>query len=737
MTRLHLHIGGPKTGTTSFQKALARDGALDNTEFWTPNLGRVRNGGHHHLLLRLLGIFEQPGQRLDPIDQLKEAARSQTGDAIISSEFGTRFLKYYDNLFQFMLGQFNEVFDEISIIQVWRNSASLISSRYQQSLCNLNHIDDFETFAERAYSEEAYLLKRTLAGYGRGRKTNQIAYRDADNKYNSIDAICARIGVKFAKTDDDVTMNKSRPLAQLAATKWLIEETGLRPRKHPKFHNQLIHNLIKETIDDLGGDKARFQGFTPEMFSENQTRNQSIREKFAALHWGQSWEEATAPKGEVPTVNLSVDYMPEDSRKLAREVVGIVKEKLPRIFATPIKRGDHAKSLDTSDAEFFRLNNEVLRPKRAARPRRELFLHVGGHKTGTTSFQALLKPPTLDLENSGLWTPHLGQGADGAHHHLIYRIIGAYSAIDGADVETALRSLSDANPRPCIISSEFCHHLMIFQPSLFRLVIRSLQRIFDEVTVIQVIRDTAPLINSHYQQVLCNFLTNDSFGDYTRTYLESQRRLLSRTLNGFGMGLEITCLPYQPHKKGFNSVDQLAEAIGLKVTSKLARVNERRSIGQMIAAKQLMDSEAVDTYGMIHAQRFRVYTAILNALADAPIGPRFQGFDSDLLAETTRTNGDLRDRFAAKIWGQSWHDTFGTPEIGPHQSLDQSTLPNDVAAAIDKTISIVVPDIPKFMYRGAVAPLGRWNMKYKDQYRQLAELNRAARKRELKETSNA
>lgn len=35
------------------------------------------------------------------------------------------------------------------------------------------------------------------------------------------------------------------------------------------------------------------------------------------------------------------------------------------------------------------------------------------------------------------------------------------------------------------------------------------------------------------------------------------------------------------------------------------------------------------------------------------------------------------------------------------------------------------------MHRGAVAPLGRWNMKYKNQYQQLAKLNRAARQKEL------
>lgn len=736
MTRLYLHIGGPKTGTTSFQKALARDGALDSTKFWTPTIGRVRNGGHHHLLRSIIGVFELPGRREDPIVQLQEEAKNHNGDAIISSEFGTRLLQYYTAAFQFMLDQLDQVFDDISTIQVWRNSSSLISSRYQQSLCNFQHTDSFETFATKACKQEAYLLNLAMAGYGKGRTLEHIAYRDADENFNSIDAICSNIGVKFAKIDDEATMNKSRPLAQIAATKWLVEETGLLNQRVPQIHNRMIHDLIRDTIEDLGGDKARFQGMTPELLAQGHATNQKIRDQFAIQHWNQSWDDATAPKSLLETVDLSDEFMPEDSRKLAREVVGIVKDKLPRLFATPIKRGDHAKNLHTREAQFRRINDEISRSPCPARTRRKLFLHVGGHKTGTTSFQALLKPPTLDLESSGMWTPHVGQGADGAHHHLIYRIIGAFSAIDGADVETALRSLSDADPRPCVISSEFCHHLMIFQPSLFRLVVRTLQRVFDDITIVQVIRDTAPLINSHYQQVLCNFLTNDSFTDYARTYLESQRRLLSRTLNGFGMGLDITCLPYQPHKAGFNSVDQLAEAIGLKVTTKLPRVNERRSIGQMTAAKQLMDSDAVETYGMIHAQRFRVYTAILNALADAPTGPRFQGFDSDLLAEATVTNGDLRDRFAAKMWGQTWHDTFGTPQIGPHQPLDKSTLPDDVAASIDKAISIVVPDIPKFMHRGAVAPLGRWNMKYKDQYQQLAKLNRAARQKELAAASN-
>ncbi len=739
--KLYLHIGGPKTGTTSFQAALASTGALDGTKFWTPHIGQVAKGGHHILVRNLIGIHDQPRRWADPLAALKELAASQTGPAIISSEYCDRLASRHPAVFTRLLERLSLVFDDITIVRVWRDMTTLSSSRYQQSLCNFDHNHTFGAYFEECLRMERHQLRAMMAGYAPASQHINVAYRDQDDTFDSIVAVGNAIGItlKVMRPSEAPApiLNTSRTLAQVAATKWLIDETGMNPRGIPILHCRLLHNFIRDGVAARGGDANRFQGATAELIARSRAQNHKLRDEFAARFWGQSWDDATARTTNMKPCNLSPEHLPPESAAIARDIVDELKLELPQILATPTKRKDHGLTKAAQEARLLGMNETAARRARSGiGAQRRLVLHVGGHRTGTTSFQELLTPDAPYLEQSDISTPDLGQGQDGAHHHLIYRLIGAASCIDDRDALNELRGLAAMERRTCLISSEFIHHLMIFQPSVFRALIQSLHTIFDKIEIVQVIRETASLINSRYQQTLCNFTHNDDFASYALRYLQSERRLLSRTLSRFGIassgdGLSFVALPYQPHLTGFDAIGLVADAVGLTTPPSAPRKAEPRALERMAVSSHLMTFSTTPLSQMVHSQRFALQTAVSAAVSREPAAVQrpvsFQGLDAALLAEVTAANAPLRDRFAKTFWGTTWAETFGAPELTPYQAFADTDLPRPIREHIARAVNEVTGLIPTIT---GTPPRAPWDVTITSQYAQLAKLNQAARAQE-------
>jgi hypothetical protein len=83
---------------------------------------------------------------------------------------------------------------------------------------------------------------------------------------------------------------------------------------------------------------------------------------------------------------------------------------------------------------------------------KKIILHVGHHRTGTTSIQSFLRDNRSSLGRQGIYVPHTGFSAKGNHHQLIERLSG------GTGREKALEALreevSHIPHRNVLVSSE-------------------------------------------------------------------------------------------------------------------------------------------------------------------------------------------------------------------------------------------------------------------------------------------
>lgn len=93
---------------------------------------------------------------------------------------------------------------------------------------------------------------------------------------------------------------------------------------------------------------------------------------------------------------------------------------------------------------------------------RQLYVHIGLHKTGTTSIQWYLNRHLRKFAAQGLYVPQAGCPSPRAsgHHNLAWTLLRAAQAQPAlGDVDTLLRELEQAQAERAVISSEDFVHL--------------------------------------------------------------------------------------------------------------------------------------------------------------------------------------------------------------------------------------------------------------------------------------
>lgn len=98
---------------------------------------------------------------------------------------------------------------------------------------------------------------------------------------------------------------------------------------------------------------------------------------------------------------------------------------------------------------------------------RQLILHAGPHKTGTSSIQAVLR----DRSFGAFYYPKTGQWPDGSHHHLVFSLVPELRRADAESLEPEellvrlQKELAEISQDTLLISSEFlstgCAHRVL------------------------------------------------------------------------------------------------------------------------------------------------------------------------------------------------------------------------------------------------------------------------------------
>ena len=200
-----------------------------------------------------------------------------------------------------------------------------------------------------------------------------------------------------------------------------------------------------------------------------------------------------------------------------------------------------------------------------------VYVHIGLHKTGTSSIQAFLKRNKPALLSRGYLYPRTGWTA-GGHHNLAYQLLGRKRFSNEAgrleDLETEIAQADNV-----ILSSEEFEFLELSQVRAFRAGLGE-----RPVKILVYLRRQDALIASTYAQQVEMGARMKSLRDYARDSLYSSRfdfaQLLDRWGSVFGVDA-IDVAVVSEETAGARLYDDFLERIGLGEAADLPRPPKR------------------------------------------------------------------------------------------------------------------------------------------------------------------
>jgi hypothetical protein len=146
-------------------------------------------------------------------------------------------------------------------------------------------------------------------------------------------------------------------------------------------------------------------------------------------------------------------------------------------------------------------------------------MHIGTHKTGTTSLQTMIACNETYFADQGLFYPTVGRPVDG-HHNLAWELNGdeRYDPTVGsfADLTNELRQ---ADPRAVLLSSEDFEYLHL-RPESLRNFRRRLSRLGYKTHVVVVLRQPSDYLESLYFELREHGLEEEFDGFLARALAE-------------------------------------------------------------------------------------------------------------------------------------------------------------------------------------------------------------------------
>ena len=300
MRRLVVHVGPPKTATTSIQNGLFANGdVLARYGVYLPRTGRLelapKSVAHHHLAWELMGSPRFSGD-IGGWDALAaEIAGVDAETVLVSSELlspGTLFPGGIGDALQERLLTFDRA---VTVVCAVRDQLSSMNSAYGQEVKLLGPVRDFAEHTAGALDRgDADLVCQTSRWY-ESSSIDLVAVPfptlvASDPLLALLQA--ARIDVPAGElvTSGEPANITLGPVAVVAFRLLRHYLEGLNPgMTHDDMPVRELHRVAARAARAAGWCEEPFWGWTPELAAEAAARLAESNERFAQAVWGTPW----------------------------------------------------------------------------------------------------------------------------------------------------------------------------------------------------------------------------------------------------------------------------------------------------------------------------------------------------------------------------------------------------------------------------------------------------------------
>jgi hypothetical protein len=291
--------------------------------------------------------------------------------------------------------------------------------------------------------------------------------------------------------------------------------------------------------------------------------------------------------------------------------------------------------------------------------KRTCYIHVGPHKTGTTSIQWFLQENSAELLKEGYFVPE-SETKRGAHHALAEDLAGLDVGRHREPlVARSITAIAETPARAIIISSEALEGLFLTRQNTETFFNR-IQELNLRPKLILFPRNQPQWINSSYSSSVKSFRRSDSFQSGALRFAHSPTARFTRWIElAETYGAELVARPFNKETLRRGVIPEFLGAIGItssELRDRAVRRNEAVGPFTVSVAREVLRSIG-KKMTWLQAKKCKVELAQYlrhNNRTDSG----YCGLSTELARNVEEKLRSDNDMFAQRVWRKSWAGVF-------------------------------------------------------------------------------
>ena len=347
--------------------------------------------------------------------------------------------------------------------------------------------------------------------------------------------------------------------------------------------------------------------------------------------------------------------------------------------------------------------------------KRVCYIHIGPHKTGTTSIQWFLKENRSALLEYGYFVPESGT-IHGAHHPIARKLCGLEVPDHQQLVDvTFAQAINATRCEAVVISSESLDGLFR-NADCARTFFNRFRDLNLETKLVVFPRNQSQAINSRYAQVVTGFRRSDPFEAFVRAELRhASFRYVHLIALADAFEAELIARPFSAETIARGVVPEFLRAIGLDPSRfPNTNISHNQTTGPFSVSAACGVLRSMRTTGgqlkWRQAERCkRRLAAYLQEKGLADTG--YCGLTTGLAREIDREWQPDNDAFAQRSWGRPWTEVFAADVVEEFTPNDFDMRPPHFFTKhrLRRAIREMKPAVQKILEDPDLALEASWN----------------------------
>jgi hypothetical protein len=347
--------------------------------------------------------------------------------------------------------------------------------------------------------------------------------------------------------------------------------------------------------------------------------------------------------------------------------------------------------------------------------KRICYIHVGPHKTGTTSIQWFLRENRAELLSYGYFVPE-AERRSGPHHALVEKLAGLQVGEHREPlVARSIQALLETECKAIVMSSEALEGILA-SPKHANLFFSRIAELNLEVKLVLFPRNQPQWINSSYASSVKGFRRWDPFQSCALLFAQSPGARFSRWMELTDTyACELIARPFTKQTVASGVIPEFLQSIGVNSSQfrdSAVRRNEGVGPFTVSVAREVLRSIAETGKHLTWLQATTCRRALAGHLRQKKMADvSYCGLSTELARRVERELQPDNDAFAQRVWGRSWAEVFTTDISTEFEPNDFEVRPPDWSTRrrLRRVIREAKEIVNEILLEPALAVQAPWN----------------------------